>query len=243
AVAEALARFLGVPFTPPEAPIEGEPHPAPITPAPSAAELARFALRSEGERFVLRDHGSLGPRETARRNFIIGGLLSASAALAGFEAVTAYRSGNQGVTIAAGAAFALLALAGFAFLGVARFAARYGASSSPLATVGRDRLVILPWVSREGAVDRRPEGRLGAAIPLGEVRAPSVKSRGDLFAVEIDTDHGAMDAMITPHEGVARYWAAALARRTDEARHPHAASSARQRARQRAREESEQAKA
>lgn len=243
AVADALARYLGVPFASPESMREGEPLPSPISPALSAVELGRFALRSEGERFVLRDHGSRGPRETAMRNAVIGAALALIAALAGVQAVLAYRSGNNGRVIAVGAVFALLALTSFAFLGVARFSARYRASSSPLCAVGRDRLVILPWVSREGAVDLRPEGRLGAAIPLGEVRAPSVKSRGDLFAVEIDTDHGAMDAMITEHEGVARYWAAALARRTDEARHPNAASSARQRARQRAREEGDQAKA
>jgi hypothetical protein len=245
AVADRLAGFLGVPVTPAETEGagEGEALPAAITPAPGAVEIARFALRSEGERFVLRDHGSAGPRETAGRNAVIGALLMLVAALAGMEGVMAYRAGNTSMAIGAGAGFALLFLAGYAFLGVARFSARYGASSAPLCFVGRDRLVILPWVSREGAVDLRPEGRLGAAIPLGEVRSPSVKSRGDLFAVELDTDHGAMDAMLTEHEGAARYWAAALARRTDEARHPSAGASARQRARQRAREESEQAKA
>jgi hypothetical protein len=243
AIASRLARFVGVPFAREEAPAEAEPLPLPITPSPKAALFGRFALRSEGGRFVLRDHESTGPRETAKRNATIGALLCVVAALAIFEAVVSYRAGNSGMAIGSAATFALFALAGYAFLGVASFSSRYAASSAPLCSVGYDRLVVLPWVSREGAVDLRPEGRFGAAIPLGEVRLPSVKPRGDLYGVEIDTDHGPIDAMITDNEGVARYWAAALARCTDEVRHPNAGSSARQRARQRARDEIEQAKA
>jgi hypothetical protein len=117
---------------------------------------------------------------------------------------------------------ALFALAGYAFLGVARFSSRYRALSAPLVALGKDRLIVLPWVSRAGAVDARQEGRLGAAIPLVEVRAASVKPRGARYAVEIDTDHGPMDGLEADREEVARYWAASLNRVADEVRHPRA---------------------
>src|SRR5262249_22318297 len=124
---------------------------------------------------------------------------------------------------------------GYAFLGVARFSARYRASSAPLAAVGRDRIVVAPWVGRDGAVDARPEGRLGAAMPLGEVRAAGPERRGAAVAVELATDHGPIDAMVCPDEAAAALWCAVLDRVLDEARHPRQGATARQRARQRAR--------
>jgi hypothetical protein len=145
-------------------------------------------------------------------------------------------SGTTGEAVGFGAAAALLTLAGYAFLGVARFSSRYQARSTALLAVGRDRLIVLPWVSRTGAVDARPEGRLGAAIPLGEVRASVVADRGAEHAIVIDTDHGAIDGLASEQKAVAAFWAAALARVTDEARHPQAGASARQRARARAKE-------
>jgi hypothetical protein len=117
---------------------------------------------------------------------------------------------------------------------VARFSARYRAACAPLLAVGRDKLVVLPWVGRDGAVDDRPEGRIGAAITLGEVRGTSAKPRGDGVAVELDTDHGAIDAMVCPGEAPAALWCAAVGRVVDEARHPRQGGTARQRARQRA---------
>jgi hypothetical protein len=89
-------------------------------------------------------------------------------------------------------------------------------------------------VSREGAVDVRLEGRLGAAIPLAEVRIASLKPRKEGVAVELDTEHGPIDVMVCPTEAVARVWCAALDRAVDEARHPQKGASARQRLRQRA---------
>jgi hypothetical protein len=136
--------------------------------------------------------------------------------------------------VGAGAAAVLLSLMGYAFVGVARFSARYRATSAPLVAVGRDRIVVLPWVARDGAVDTRPEGRLGAAISLGEVRAPRPRPHGDGVAVELDADHGPIDAMICPDRASADLWCAVLARVVDESRHPRAVASARQRARQRA---------
>jgi hypothetical protein len=208
--------------------------PDPILEGAGVADLARLSVRTEGDRVVLRDWGSRGPRETAGRNGAIGValMLGAAAAWLGlWRAIAA--SGSQGAMIACGVLGALLTLAGYAFLGVARFSARYGASSAPLAAVGRDRIVVLPWVGRSGAVDVRPEGRLGAAIPLHEVRAAHPKARGDGVAVELDTDHGPIDVVVCAEEAGAKLWCGALNRAIEEARHPRQGATARQRARQR----------
>jgi hypothetical protein len=240
AFAARLAAYLG-------APLEGAPSPdgeaadaaipAPLGALP-AADLARFALRTEGERVVLRDFAGAGPRATAGRNTAIGALLLLAGVGAWIKLALALtgHTGSTGEAVGVGAAAALLSLAGYAFLGVARFSSRYQARSTALVAVGRDRLIVLPWVSRTGAVDSRPEGRFGAAIPLGEVRAPAVAERGRGRSIVLDTDHGAIDALICEGADVAAFWTAALARVTDEARHPQAAASARQRARARAKD-------
>ena len=240
AFAARLAAYL-------DAPLEGAPSPdgdaadatipAPLGPLP-AAELARFALRSEGDRVVLRDYAGEGPRATARRNSVVGALLMMVGVGFGTKLALGLRGGggSTGESAAFGAAAALFLLAGYAFLGVARFSSRYKARSTALVAVGRDRLIVLPWVSRTGAVDARPEGRLGSAIPLGEVRSPAVAERGAARAIVVDTDHGAIDALSCEGEKMAAFWAAVLARVTDEARHPQASTSARQRARSRAKE-------
>jgi hypothetical protein len=253
-VARQLARFLGAPLAispgapphdapPDEALAPGEPKddsPEPIgevTPLMFEG-LGRFALRSEGERVVLRALASAGPRATAPRNTLIGAGLAIVAALFWYELGARVHAGaGAGAAVVFGAGAALFSLAAYAFLGVARFSARYGAASSPLVAFGEGRFVVLPWVSRAGAVDLRPEGRLGAAIPLGELRAVSVKPRGKRFAVEFESDHGPIDALVDPREDVARFWAAALERVAAEARHPGVVTSARQRARARARGE------
>jgi hypothetical protein len=240
AFAARLAAYVGVP-------LEGAPGPdgdaadgaipAALGAIP-AADLARFALRTEGDRAVLRDYAGVGPRATARRNTIVGALLMMVGFGAGAKLALGLGAGgaSTGEAVALGATTALFLLAGYAFLGVARFSSRYVARSTALVAVGRDRLIVLPWVSRSGAVDARPEGRLGAAIPLGEVRSPTVAARGETRAIVLDTDHGAIDALGCESEKVAAFWAAALARVTDEARHPQASASARQRARSRAKE-------
>lgn len=204
----------------------------------AAVDLARFALRTEGARVVLRDFAGAGPRATAGRNTVIGALLMFVGI--GFWIKLALGlingGGSTGEAVAFGATAALFTLAGYAFLGVARFSARYQARSTALVAVGRDRLIVLPWVGRGGAVDARPEGRLGAAIPLGEVRSPAVAPRGGESAIVVDTDHGPIDALSSEQESVTAFWSAALARITDEARHPQAGASARQRARARAKD-------
>jgi len=212
--------------------------PAPLGEPLSAAELARFGLRTEGSRVVLRDWDSDGPRTSAARNAWIGAALLASAAVAWYALGRSLNAGGvSGATAGAGVVAALLTVAGYAFLGVARFSAKYRAVSAPLVAVARDRIVVLPWVSRDGAVDERPEGRLGAAVALGEVRGASPKPRRPQtpgVAVELDTDHGPIDVMVCTSAAAAERWCAVLDRVIDEARHPRQGATARQRARQRA---------
>jgi hypothetical protein len=200
----------------------------------TAGDLARFALRSEGDRIVLRDYASRGPRETARRTLVIGLVLLALAL--GLWALFAarVRAGDQGMSVALGALAALVSLTSYAFLGVGRFAVSYAAASSPLVAMGRDRVVVAPWVSRRGEVDLRPEGRLGAAIPMGEVRGVSVLDRDGKKVVELATDHGPIDALEHEDAALAELVCEALRRSLDQVRHPGRGASAKQRARAKA---------
>jgi hypothetical protein len=236
AVAARIASVLDVPLQRAGADVsvaKGE-GPAPLEDAPAVAELGRFALRGEGERVVIRDWQSLGPRSSAARNGWIGGALLALAIGAWALLARAVSEGTHGEAVAAGIAGALLTLAGYAFVGVARFSARYGAPCAAVVAVGRDQLIALPWVARDGGVDLRPEGRLGAAIGLGEVRGASAASRGEGFAVEIDTDHGRIDLLACSSAATARFWSKVIDRVVDEARHPRQGASAKQRAKERA---------
>ena len=238
AVAPRVARALGVRVHLGGAAVEMDPGeaPPPAGPEPAPDVLARFALRREGDRVVVRDWDSRGPRASAVRNAWIGGALLTVAAVAWIMAARALSTGGvSGVMVAASITGALFTLGGYAFLGVARYSAKYRATSAPLAAVWRDRIVVAPWVARDGAVDARPEGRLGAAIPLVEVRSASPKRRDASVAVELDTDHGPIDAMVCPDDATAALWCAVIDRLVDEARHPRQGATARQRARARAR--------
>ncbi|WP_437669031.1 hypothetical protein [Sorangium sp. So ce131] len=241
AVAAPLAAALRVPLEtargtePPDAiaprPLpEAAPEPAPPL---SAGALARFAIRSEGELLVLRDHASRGPRGSATRNGLIGGALLIAALALWIQVMRSASAGDGGVALGVGSAAALLSLTGYAFLGVARFSSRYAARSAPVASFAPGRFVVAPWVSRTGAIDLRPEGRLGAAISAGEVHGVHARPRGDRFAVEIESDHGPIDVLLTDREDVAQYWRAATDRAVASVRHP-GGPSARQRLRARA---------
>jgi hypothetical protein len=237
AVATRLAGALGVQIHRAGVPGEIPPGeaPAPLGEGIAAASLARFAIRTEGDLVVVRDWNNEGPRASAVRNAWIGGALLLGAALAWYQLWRSIgATGTGGERLAAGAAGALLTLMGYAFVGVARFSAGYRAPCAPLLALRRDRLMVLPWVARDGAVDMRPEGRLGAAISLGEVRGARPRPFGEGVAVELDTEHGAIDAMVCPDARSADLWCAVLGRAMDDARHPRQGASARQRARQRA---------
>lgn len=240
-VASALARALGVPLQvggeavdAAEEAVAGEGDAGARGGAWTAGDLARFALRSEGDRIVLRDYASRGPRETARRTLFIGLVLLAVAL--GLWALFAARvqAGDQGMSVALGALAALVSLTSYAFLGVGRFAVSYAAASSPLVAMGRDRVIVAPWVSRRGEVDLRPEGRLGAAIPIGEVQGVSVLDRDGKKVVELATDHGPIDALEHEDAALAELVCEALRRSLDQVRHPGRGASAKQRARAKA---------
>ncbi|WP_437475902.1 hypothetical protein WME75_24910 [Sorangium sp. So ce1014] len=226
AVAAPLAAALRLPLATArgaEPPGAIAPRPLPeVAPAPAltAAALARFAIRSEGELLVVRDHASQGPRAAATRNALIGAVLLVAALALWIQTMRSASAGDSGIAIGVGSAAALLSLAGYAFLGVARFSSRYAARSVPVASFGPGRFVVAPWVSRTGAIDLRPEGRLGAAISAGEVHGVGVQPRGDRFAVEIESDHGPIDVLLTDREDVARYWRDAMDRAVASVRHP-----------------------
>lgn len=234
-IAAGLAEAMDLP--PPrenEAEAEAAEPPPALGEALDAALLARFSLRTEGDRLVVRDWDSRGPRATAARNTWIGGAIMAVAALCVVALAEALRTGSQGSAIGAGAAAALLGLTGYTFISVARFSAKYHARSAPLVWIGRDRLVVMPWVGRDGAVDARPEGRFGAAVPLADVSGARVTTSAGAIAVRIETDHGPFDAVICPDRAVADLLCAVIERAMDDARHPRANATARQRFRARA---------
>ena len=148
---------------------------------------------------------SAGPRAKARRTLSIGFLLLAGALILWALAATRATGEHRDVAIAFGAVAALVTLTGYAFVGVGRFASRYSARSAPVLSFGVDRMIVAPWVGRDGAVDLRLEGRLGAAIPIGEVRAAYVRVDDDEAVVELETDHGPFDGVITSSRDVAEY--------------------------------------
>jgi hypothetical protein len=235
-IAGRLARALSVPASLPQRGAATEPADS-VAPALqlSARALARFTLRIEGPRLVLRDFASRGPREGAALHFLIG--LAFAAPAAGTWVMFARAVSAAGIAASASLAWlvgaVLLTLAAVAFLGVARFARAYTAGSTPLVAIGAGKVTVAPWVSRGGAVVPEPEGRFGAAIDLAEVRGVSVQDRKGQHALEIATEHGPIDALVTDDPTIARYLAVALDRAIADLR-PQSAPTARQRARKRA---------
>lgn len=233
AVARPLAKALAAAMDPDTGNAVDPSGEAP-SPALPAGKLARFVMRSEGDRFVLRDHETQGPANAARSKAIFGITLLVLAAPLWIEAARSFSRGDRNLTVGLAAVALLITLAGYAFVSIARYASRYRAASEPLFWVGHDRFVIAPWVSREGAVDKLPEGRIGAAIALEEVRSVSAQPRDGHFAVEVDSDHGQMDVLASNDEATATFWASAIRRTLADFAHPKARASARKRARERA---------
>lgn len=230
----ALGSILGV------QPCTAEPANSPLPtsekaprPAWTALDIARHTLRAEGPRVVLRDHKSRGPKNKAKRLLFISALLILAAGGLWYLFGRSALSGEQGMAVALFAIAALASLTAYAFFGVGRFASRYRAASNPLVVLGNDRVAVAPWVSREGAVNLRPEGRLGAAIPMFEVEGTCSVQRGDGQAVMFNTDHGLIDAVFCPSAPLASMYEHALARTLKELKHPRLTASARQRARAR----------
>lgn len=236
-IAARLGQALDVPVKRDGEAFTAEPGEAPeaSSASPTAAELARLTVRSEGERLVVRDWDSVGPRGAVGQNLTIGVILAIIAA--GLWAMMARALGGAevpGGAVGAGMAATLMTLGAYTFLAVAQYAGKYKARSAPMLSIARDRAAVLPWVSREGAVDVRPEGRVGAALPLVEVTGASFGAGAGGVAVRIETDLGPYDVAILETEAGARAWSLAVERALDEMRHPQAGATARQRARARA---------
>ncbi len=199
AVASALAGALGVPLqgATDAPPAEGEDPLAATAPdleEPRGAPLARFTLGWEGDRLVLRDLASRGPREGS---WIWTSVVAASlvgAVVASGVLAMAVRGGAPWTSIALRAGIvAVFALGAFAFFHVARHAIRYRAEGAPIGVFADDRVVIAPWVRRDGAIDPRPEGRFGAGVRAAEVHRVHVEPRDGRHAVSLDTAHGPID--------------------------------------------------
>lgn len=193
--AAAIARALGVGLEGPDGAAEAPPPDAgsPHT-ATGAAGLVRFTLGWEGDRLVLRDLASRGPRESTGiwGAVVIGSLLGAVGASVALG--LSLHSGAPWTAIALRAGIAaVFGLGAFAFFHVARHAWRYRAEGAPVAVFADDRVVVAPWVGRDGAVDPRPEGRFGAGVRAAEVHRVHVEPRDGLHAVSLDTAHGPID--------------------------------------------------
>lgn len=235
--AAKLARVMGVPASLP-ASGEGEAgdEAAEATRPVPAAALARFAIRSEGPRLVLRDFDSRGPKEGVGVHLVIGLVFTCAAAGAWGMFVRSGSATSYGdaVALAWVGGAVLLTLSAVAFLGVARFALKYKARSAPLVAIGVGKVTVAPWVSRDGAIMTAPEGRFGAGIDFAEVGAVTVQERKGLHAVEVATDHGAIDALLIGDRAIAEHVAKALGRAIEDMRPAGGGPSARQRFRMRA---------
>lgn len=236
-LASRLARVLSVPASlPNNLPASETELNDKALPEVSHGALSRFVLRAEGPRLVLRDFANIGPRENLSTHLLIGVVFALAAGASWYffantrASLTAFSAPYLGWV----AGSAILTLAAVAFLGVAQFAGRYSATSAPLVAFGGGKLVVLPWVSRKGAVGLDLEGRFGAAIDLVEVQSITVQDRKGKHAVEITTDHGPFDALLTGDRALAEMVAGALARTVNDLRPKAARPTAKQRARLRA---------
>lgn len=208
-------------------------------------EVGRFTLSFEGDFLVLRDHRSAGPRGSAARfrAIAIGCAVPALALaiVAGLSLRTYLSEPGHGIgpSLGFGAVALVLGIAAFAFFEVARYAAAYRAESSPLAWFSDDRVVVGPWVDRNGAIDTRPEGRLGAAIRTGEITAAVVREREGVWAVVLETAHGPMEVAVTEYPDVARVLEKAVWRSVQAVAAPARRKSALQRAKEKREKQAE----
>lgn len=167
---------------------------------PTATQPAapRFALRFEAGALVLRDHAGPGPHASGGGFRVLAFVLALFAGGSALALVGRVRDG-AGATVLAGwgVLTAVLVLGVVAMAEIARFGGKYGAKSAPLAWFASDRVVIEPWVSREGAVDLTPEGRLGAGLPTAEISSVGARPAEQGFSVVLDGPHGPVAAVTT----------------------------------------------
>ncbi len=186
---------------------------APASPSLSAPAAGRFALALEGDYVVMRDYESIGPRANVPRYALLCAACLALAALA-WTAFARELAGAAALSslLGYGAVGFVLAAGALAMGEIARFASKYRASNAPLAWFFDDRVVILPWVSRDGAIDTQPEGRLGAAIRIPEVDGVTVAEKDGTTTLTLETQHGPIDVFSTKDAGVARAYRSAIER-------------------------------
>lgn len=195
---EALSAYAGVGDAAVAEPSTGD------EPEPSTSLGLRYGFAFEGDAIVLRDADSRGPKERVARYRGLALLLVVLGLLATIAVVDRIQS-SAGTLAIVGAAIppVVLLVGAFAMNEIARHASRYRATSAPLAWFADDRVVVAPWVSRDGAIDPKPEGRLGAAIACGEIGSVEVRSREPIHAVTLDGLHGPMEVLLTEDPRVA----------------------------------------
>lgn len=183
------------------------------TPALSAETARRLALVLEGDYLVLRDFETRGPREHIARYAVLSAICAALSALT-WLAFARELTGPRVLSALLGYAAVglVLALGAVAMGEIARFASKYRAKGAPVAWFHDDRVVVGPWVSRSGAIDRQPEGRLGAAIRIAEVDDVVIKEEGGAFIVSLDTQHGPMDVLTVADRELARLYQTGILR-------------------------------
>ncbi len=164
----------------------------------------RYGLRLEGDVLVLRDLASTGPKQNAGRYHALALACLALGLLGAVVFAARVSSGASAGALAGVAVVPLVLFVGaFAMQQIASHASRYAAPSAPLATFADDGVVVAPWVSRQGAVDPTPDGRLGAAIACGEIHSVEVRQRDGVHAVTLDGLHGPIEVAVIDDPAVA----------------------------------------
>lgn len=151
----------------------------------------RYRYRLEADRWVLRDHEGRGPRATASRYLSIA-LVSGALALATWLVfgIELLGGASPSVLFLSGALALVLSIAAFALAEVARYARAYTASSTALAWFADDRIVVSPWVARNGAIDLRPEGQVGAGMRVAEIKGLRRDKHEGAIALVLESEHG-----------------------------------------------------
>lgn len=156
----------------------------------------RFSFAREGDLIVLRDYEHAGPTERASRYLLFAlVLLGAGVAASALTWHTWVATGATTTVLGYAVLAGVILVGAFAMSRIFAHARSYVPSHTPLAWFGDDRVVVLPWVSRTGAVDRRPEGRLGAAIVTAEIDEVVVMEDASLFAVTLTGPHGPIEIL------------------------------------------------
>lgn len=173
-------------------------------PAALSSAAERFAFVLEGDYLVLRDYQAAGPREGIAKYALLSVACLVLSGLA-WSAFARELSGAHVLSSLLGlAALGLvLALAALAMGEIARFASKYRGKGAPLAWFHDDRIVVSPWVSREGAIGKEPMGQLGAAVRITEVDDVSLKEHDGTFIIWLDTQHGPIDVVTMPDRELA----------------------------------------